>query len=170
MVCRRNARAQARRQFGNTLLIRESSRDIKLWPRLESILRDVGFGLRLCLRNKTVTAAAVVSLSLAIGACTAAFSLIDALILRPLPVNDPRSLIYIALRVPGENRDGLSFNYPLFVELRDASVVDRRRQHRFGTDCTFVVQTTKSHALAGGRHCVGGRCRRHRLARQIAAP
>ena len=84
-----DARAQARRQFGNTLLLRESSRDIKLLPRLESIVRDVGFGLRLCLRNKTVTAAAVVSLSLAIGACTAAFSLIDALILRPLPVNDP---------------------------------------------------------------------------------
>ena len=77
--------------------MRESSRDIKLLPRLESILRDVGFGLRLCLRNKIVTAAAVVSLSLAIGACTAAFSLIDALILRPLPVNDPQSLIYIAL-------------------------------------------------------------------------
>jgi predicted permease len=116
-----DARAHARRQFGNALLIRESSRDIKLLPRLESILRDVGFGLRLCLRNKTVTAAAVVSLSLAIGACTAAFSLIDALILRPLPVIDPQTLIYIALRVPGENRDGLSFNYPLFVELRNAS-------------------------------------------------
>ena len=54
-----DALAQARRQFGNTLLMRESSRDIKLFPRLESILRDVGFGLRLCLRNKTVTAAAV---------------------------------------------------------------------------------------------------------------
>ena len=84
-----DARAQTRRQFGNTLLLRESSRDIKLLPRLESIVRDVGFGLRLCLRNKTVTAAAVVSLSLAIGACTAAFSLIDALILRPLPVTIP---------------------------------------------------------------------------------
>ena len=116
-----DARAQARRQFGNTLLKRESSRDIKLLPRLESILRDVGFGLRLCLRNKTVTAAAVLSLSLAIGACTAAFSLIDALILRPLPVTDPQSLTYIALRVPGATQDGLSFNYPLFAQLRDAS-------------------------------------------------
>ena len=116
-----DARAQARRQFGNPLLMRESSRDIKLLPRLESILRDVGFGLRLCLRNKTVTAAAVVSLSLAIGACTAAFSLIDALILRPLPVNDPQSLTYIALRAPGATQDGLSFNYPLFAQLRDAS-------------------------------------------------
>ena len=68
------ARAQARRRFGNTLLLRESSRDIMLSSRLESILLDVAFGLRLWRSNKIVTAAAVVSLSLAIGACTAAFS------------------------------------------------------------------------------------------------
>ena len=86
-------------------------------PRLESILCDVGFGVRLCRRNKLTTAAAVFSLSLAIGACTAAFSLIDALILRALPVDDPRSLIYVALRAPADTRDGLSFNYPLFCDL-----------------------------------------------------
>src|ERR1039458_6118237 len=45
-------------------------------------------------KNAGVTAAAVLSLSLAIGACTAAFSLIDALILRPLPVPDPGQLVY----------------------------------------------------------------------------
>ena len=107
---------RARRLFGNTLLVRESSRDVKLLPRLESIRRDVEFGLRLWRRDKIVTAAALVSLSLAIGACTAAFSLIDALILRPLPVDDPHSLIYVALRAPGDSRDGLSFNYRLFAE------------------------------------------------------
>ena len=69
------AQAHASRQFGNTLLLRESSRDIKLSSRLESILLDVAFGLRLWRSNKIVTAAAVVSLALAIGACTAAFSL-----------------------------------------------------------------------------------------------
>src|SRR5712692_3729255 len=86
------AKEQARRQLGNPLLLRESSGDIKLFRRLETILQDVAFGLRLCRKNAIVTAAAVLSLSLAIGACTAAFSLIDALILRPLPVNDPQRL------------------------------------------------------------------------------
>jgi putative ABC transport system permease protein len=114
------ARARARQQFGNALAVRESSRDIKIFSRLESILRDIAFGLRLWRRNKAVTAAAILSLSLAIGACTAAFSLIDALILRPLPVDDPKSLVYIALRAPADARDGLSFNYPLFRELREA--------------------------------------------------
>ncbi len=115
------AQMRARQQFGNPLPLRESSRDIKLIPRLDSILSDIGFGFRLWRRHKIVTAAAVVSLSLAIGACTAAFSLIDALILRPLPVDDPQSLIYVALRAPSDSRDGLSFNYPLFGEMRDAA-------------------------------------------------
>jgi predicted permease len=115
------AAERARRQFGNTLFLRESSRNVKLMPRVESIVRDVVFGLRLSRRTKTVTGAALLSLSLAIGACTAAFSLIDALILRPLPVDDPHSLVYIGLRGPGDTRDGLSFNYPLFAQMRDIS-------------------------------------------------
>ena len=79
----------------------------------QSILRDVGFGLRLCLRNKTVTAAAVLSLSLAIGACTAAFSLIDALILRPYhcqrsPVADLHRLCAYPGATPGRPQLQLS--------------------------------------------------------------
>jgi putative ABC transport system permease protein len=105
---------------GDPALPGERRHDIKLLPRAESILRDMAFAVRLWRRNKLVTGAALVSLSLAVGACAAAFSLIDALILRTLPVDDPNSLIYIGLRVPGENRDGLSFNYPLFRELRAA--------------------------------------------------
>lgn len=93
----------------------------RLNPWLDSLLRDIAFGSRLCRRHKTITVSVVASLSLAIGACTAAFSLIDALILRPLPVEHPESLIYVGLRAPGDNRDGLSFNYPLFVELRDTA-------------------------------------------------
>ena len=115
------ASARARRQFGSPALVRDASRDIKLFPRIESIIRDVSFAMRLWRRNKLVTGAALVSLSLAIGACTAAFSLIDALILRTLPVDDPRTLIYVALRGLTDARDGLSFNYPLFREMRAAA-------------------------------------------------
>ena len=113
------AQRQARRQMGNALLLRESSREIKLLPWLESILQDLVFGLRLCRKNAIVTAAAVVSLSLAIGACTAAFSLIDALILRPLPVDDPQRLVYAAYRLPEDGKEGAFFNYPLFERMRD---------------------------------------------------
>ena len=53
---------------------------------LESLFQDARFGVRMLRKEPAVTAAVVFSLSLAIGACTAAFSLIDALMLRPLPV------------------------------------------------------------------------------------
>jgi putative ABC transport system permease protein len=115
------ASARARREFGSPALMRDASRDVKLLPRLESMLRDVSFAIRVWRRSKLVAGAALISLSLAIGACAAAFSLIDALILRTLPVDDPQSLIYVAVRAPEEARDGLSFNYPLFREMRAAS-------------------------------------------------
>ena len=113
--------ARARRQFGSPALMRDRCRDIKLFPRLESIGRDIGLAVRLWRPNKLVTGAAVLSLSLAIGACTSAFSLIDALILRPLPVEDPQSLVNVALRAPSATSDARSFNYPLFREMRAAS-------------------------------------------------
>lgn len=120
------AKERARRQLGNALLLRESSREIKLVPRLESIAQDVQFGLRLCRKNAMVTAAAVLSLSLAIGACAAAWSLIDALILRPLPVSDPHRLVYAVYRPPGDANDSSAFNYPLFERMRDASRAQAR--------------------------------------------
>ncbi|HEV8038306.1 MAG TPA: ABC transporter permease [Bryobacteraceae bacterium] len=89
-----DAAREARRHFGNRLLLRETSREVKLISWLESVFQDVRFGLRMLLKNRAVTAAAVLSLSLAIGACTGAFSLIDALILRPLPVPDPGRLVF----------------------------------------------------------------------------
>ena len=100
----KDAAYTARRAFGNALAVRERSRETKLMPRLESLWQDVRFGVRTLRKDRTVTAAAVVTLSLAIGACTAAFTLIDALLLRPLlPVPAPRQLVelsYPRLRVP----------------------------------------------------------------------
>lgn len=117
----KQAKEHTRRRFGSPLLLRESSKDIKLFPRFESILQDVAFGLRLWRKNVIGTASAVVSVSLAIGACTAAFSLIDALILRPLPVRDPQQLVYAVYRSQVAPDDRASFNYPLFERMRDAS-------------------------------------------------
>ena len=115
------AEAMARRQFGNRLRLREESRDVKLLPWLDSLARDVRLGVRVLLKNGLVTAAAIVSLSLALGACAAAFSLVDALILRPLPVHQPERLVYLTF--PNTNPDAPEndvFSDPAFVRLRDA--------------------------------------------------
>ncbi|HMF61344.1 MAG TPA: permease prefix domain 1-containing protein, partial [Vicinamibacterales bacterium] len=92
---RDEATRQVARRFGNRLRLREESRDVKLLPWLDSLVRDVRLGMRMMRKNAVVTGAAVVSLSLALGACVAAFSLVDALILRPLPVRQPEQLMYL---------------------------------------------------------------------------
>ena len=115
-----DATREARRHFGNQLLLRESSREIKLFLWIESVLQDVRFGLRMLRKNSFVTAVAVLSLSLAIGACAGAFSLIDAFFLRPLPVRDPSRLVYFA----HPNKEATSNNaisWDLFDHLVEAS-------------------------------------------------
>lgn len=116
-----DARREAGKLVGNPLLLRESSRDVKLLPWLESIVHDVRFGVRILWKRRMATAAAVLSLSIAIGACTAAFSLLDALVLRPLPLAHPEQLVYLSYL--GRNTDSY-FSYSLFTKLRDASKGD----------------------------------------------
>src|SRR5579862_8305935 len=76
--------AEARQAFGSPLLHREHSRDLRLSPWLDSLRADLRFGSRQIAKRKVTSAAAVLSLALGIGACSSAFRLIDALLLRPL--------------------------------------------------------------------------------------
>ena len=116
--------AEVRQAFGSALQIREASRDLRLLPWLDSLRADAVFGWRQLMKKKATSAAAILSLALAIGACTSAFRLIDALLLRPLPVSDPRNL-YVLLRLglgfaDGKPRTSDSYEYPLFREMRVA--------------------------------------------------
>ncbi len=127
---RREAELLARRQLGNPLGLRESSQQVKSAAWVESLLRDFRFGLRMLARYRTASFAAIVSLALAIGACTAAFALIDALILRPLPLPTPGQLIDIAHVMPAffsadnQPRASDTFSYSLYELFRD-TVRDR---------------------------------------------
>ena len=89
---------------------------------LESILQDARFGVRMLRKHAVVTTAAIFSLALAIGASTAAFSLIDALILRKLPVRQPDQLISFTYpdRYGRPIEDG-TFNYAFLERFRGAS-------------------------------------------------
>lgn len=116
--------SEVRHAFGSALQIREASRDQRLIAWVESLRADAVFGWRQLMKRKATSAAAVLSLALAIGACTSAFRLIDAVLLRPLPVADPGSL-YVLLRSglgfsDGKPRISDSYEYPLFRELRAA--------------------------------------------------
>ena len=94
MTPREAARA-ARRMLGSSLRARESSRDIKLLPWLESFVRDVRFGLRVLRKSPVVTIAAIGSLAIAIAANTALFTVVNSLLLRPLSFERPEELVEI---------------------------------------------------------------------------
>src|SRR5450759_5182449 len=72
--------AEARQAFGSVLRNREESRDIRLLVWLDSLRADAVFGWRQLMKKKVTSAAAVLSLGLAIGACTSAFRLMDAML------------------------------------------------------------------------------------------
>src|SRR5438094_4486593 len=115
--------AEARRAFGPVLSQRDESRDVRVVAWLDSLRADTIFGWRQLWKRKVTSAAAILSLALAIGSCTSAFRLIDALILRPLPVADPERLYVFARQGidPGGNfRIGDSCEYPLFRRMRAA--------------------------------------------------
>ncbi len=121
-MTREEATAQVMRRFGNRLRLREESRDAKFLPWLDSLVRDVRLGVRTLRKDAVVTATAVTSLALALGACVAAFSLIDALMLRPLPVQHPERLVYLAFPTyEPERPEGETFSYPIFEHLREAA-------------------------------------------------
>ncbi len=115
---------EARRAFGSSLRQREASRDVKLVAWLDSLRVDAIFGWLQIKKRKVTSTAAILSLGLAVGACTAAFRLIDALLLRPLPVSHPERLYGLSYQginpEDGNPQTGDSYSYPMFRQMRAA--------------------------------------------------
>lgn len=114
---------EARRAFGSILRYREQVCDVRLVSWVDALRADAIFGWRQLLKHNVTSAAAVLSLGLAIGACTSAFRLADALLLRTLPVDAPERLYVLTHQTLGANQDFQTSDvteYPLFRSLRVA--------------------------------------------------
>jgi predicted permease len=115
------AQRQARARFGSASRLREESREFRLWAGLEGTLQDIRYAWRAMRKGPVFAATAVISLALAIGANTAIYSIVDAAILRPLPVHEPDRLFTLwwpGILDPGGSPDQErhTFSYPEFLQ------------------------------------------------------
>jgi len=109
----------ALRRFGNVTLAQERSREMWGWNSVEALCQDLRYGLRQLRRSPGFTAVAVITLALGIGANTAIFSLIDAVLLKTLPVKSPGELVLLGSKNRTGGETDYTFYYPVYQELRE---------------------------------------------------
>lgn len=112
------AELAARHEFGNRLLVEETTRAAWGWTRMDRFTQDVRFGLRTLIKAPGFAVVSILTLALGIGATTAVFSVVDNVLLQPLPFRDPDRLVMVFSH-HSTLGDSLNTSPPDFRALRD---------------------------------------------------
>jgi predicted permease len=143
-----DARAAARRRFGNPTALKEKSHMTWGWERLENLVHDANYGVRAMRRSPGVTLVALLSLALGIGANTAIFSLMDAVMLKSLPVKEPARLVLFGEGLDQGISDGFPnrwlYSYPFYREMQKKNQV-------FSDVAAAFSMTDRIHGFVEGR-------------------
>jgi hypothetical protein len=128
------ARRVALVKLGGVTQAQELHREQRGLPMLETLFHDLRFGARLLFRNPGFTLIAVVTLALGIGANTAIFSVVNAVLLRALPYPEPERLVFFEESNPGRGWLNFSVSAPNFVHWRkQQSVCEQLAAYQFNT-------------------------------------
>jgi putative ABC transport system permease protein len=117
------AKRAARMRLGGITQLAETNRELKGLPLLETLLQDTRYALRMLCKNPGFTAVVVLTLALGIGANTAIFSVVYAVLLKPLPYAKPEQLFNVFEAEPQEGVSGTGWSYANFTELREQNHV-----------------------------------------------
>ncbi len=141
---------EAKRRFGNPVRQKERTRDVDVLAGLDSVAADLRYAARSLVAAPALLVVAILSLGLGIGANTAIFSLINAVVLRSLPVSDPHELVQVTMG--GGPRD--AFTNPIWEELREHqqvfSGVFAFTPRAFNLAEGGVVRNTEGYWVSGG--------------------
>jgi predicted permease len=145
-----DAHYSARRRFGNTTSLKEVTREMWTFASLETLWQDIRYGLRMLRKSRGFTAAAILTLALGIGANTAIFSVVNAVLLRPLPFRDPNRLVSVLEKKPAQNLDWL-FVTPLnYSEWQKRTNTFEELTAVSGFNCPFrLASQDEPHLLDG---------------------
>lgn len=123
-------------ELGGVEQVRESVRDVRAGALIDQLRQDIFYAIRMLGRNRGLTAVAVTTLALGIGANTAIFSIVDTVVFRSLPYKDAGRLVKIWGSGSAEPIDNVSF--PDFVDIRDQNDVFEQVAADDGTGFTLA--------------------------------
>ena len=118
------ARQEAQRSFGGVEQVKQAYRDQRGIPMLETLLQDLRYSQRVLRQSPAFTAVAILTLALGIGATSAIFSVVNAVLLKPLPFRDADRLVLVRQRVPKISPNPLRVAAPDTVEYRKSEVFE----------------------------------------------